>query len=1017
MRFRWSYYYDDLEDERRVGKSNGKPAFSQQPASAPSSSSSSSSSSSTLSRSSSSSGVITDPTSPRDNPLLPHIPYLVFPSYSGDVLAIDYHAARAAAAASSPDDVARIARDEANYAAEQLRQARVLARQQREAIREARADRKAARRRRRMGSIDAGAGAGQGLDGAVLQGLGGEDDLDNGGEVAADRFDSVSFLASDLLPQSHGPPLGALASSLSGAAAAGGIGGREEEAAARRRAAAIVRLGSGTTPSAWIPPAQPARGLFSFGRSVASRPSKPIAASMAQRMAALGTLYSLGVQLDTLSGSGGAATLEGASAADEMAWKRGIAGAGGKDDIWSLSHSSFSAWFPPPYRVLTLVALGILIFAIDVLVLSRLGIDPVPLLFPASAGAAAAAAGARGSGAAARGSLPLLRSDLSSNAHGLGPGLASARQLSRALFLLGAVYVLLGLGGWASFRIYVDSVFFLGDPSGRHAQALQGLAITIAIGLACWPGHFLFRPIRVAFWKALGRLFWPSSFAHGGSSKIKRSSGPNSSIVTGNGVSAGAQRNGASTPLDDELAEEMGLFGESGTRGGGDDDADDDDERELLSSATGGHGNFAAQQRHRAGTLFRRFKLAVRDTRRWVQPPTFSAVILADVLTSFAKVFADVWLTACFLVPRKEHHTWWNGRGSVVVPILTSLPYLIRLRQCISEYLSTTPAYAKHPTHRPSRRPLWNALKYFSALPVIWLAALEGFASSELAAWEAGLAAEGRMDVLGVQGGGVPGVSLQEGTRLVRRDLWTWGEEARWRQRLVWRCWLFWVFFNSIFSFWWDVTYDWGLDMFRLRTVSRIISSSTGDRVHAPHHHHHHQHHHNSHHHRRAISSVVLRPETKPLLFPEWAYHLSIVLDLILRFTWSIKLSSQLYRYADWEGGVFVFEALEIIRRGAWVVLRFEHAALTFGTGTGAGAGGGGGGGGGGAALNLGPTAAGATSGFVPSATASGAEERLGDGLLGGYADDEEPAAAGAVGAMDLQRTPRKGEGRSRWEG
>jgi hypothetical protein len=47
-------------------------------------------------------------------------------------------------------------------------------------------------------------------------------------------------------------------------------------------------------------------------------------------------------------------------------------------------------------------------------------------------------------------------------------------------------------------------------------------------------------------------------------------------------------------------------------------------------------------------------------------------VLLADILTSFAKVLGDAWLTACFLWPRKNHHVWWNGRGSLMVPILAS---------------------------------------------------------------------------------------------------------------------------------------------------------------------------------------------------------------------------------------------------------------------------------------------------------------------------------------------------------
>ncbi|KAE8231609.1 hypothetical protein CF326_g3370 [Tilletia indica] len=831
MRFRWSYYYDDLAEERK------SPTPKQHPASHSSSSSSSSSLPQTLPQ----------------NPLSPNIPYLIYPTYSGDVLAIDYHAAHAASAASTPADIARIARDEANYAAQVYKTAQALAKQQRKAMRDE-------RKKRRQGTKSL-------QSAAESEGAEGEDP-----RTVFDNFESTSFALEDLLPQLHGPSLPHSPSSSSSSS-------REEEAAARRRAAAVVRLGAGILPSGWQPPpSTSSRGLFSLfsssSSSSRSRPSKPITASMPQRMAALGTMYTLGIiALDSSSQLGGID--------DPWSTRRNVAeGGGGGSGNWSFTNSEFSAWFPPPYRVLTLVALGILVFAADILVLSRLGIDPVPLLFPPAR---------RRARTGRRGSLPLLLSDAhptSSSVNGqmmagLGPNLTTPHQLTRALFLLGSTYTLLALGGWFSFRVYVDSSFFMGDGSGRHAQVLQGLAIALALGVACWPGRRLYKSVRVAFWVALGRLLWPTS--------------EGVPLVVG---TSGGARNGQ------PLAEEMADF----DREGGEDD-------DLLTNS-GRSTPTTLEQKLRLA--LHRLQLSIRDTRRWFLPTQFSAVILADVLTSFAKVFADVWLTACFLVPRKEHHTWWNGRGSVVVPILTSLPYLIRLRQCISEYLSTS-LRSKHahsagsPHQRPSRRPLFNALKYFSALPVIWLAALEGFASSELAKWEAGLGAEGRVEVLGA------GVGVVDGSRMVRTELWDWGEEARWRQRMIWRCWVFWVFFNSIFSFWWDVTYDWGLDMFRLRTVSHIIStSSPSDLPPQPH----------QHHHRRALSTVILRPATTPLLFPEWAYHLTIILDLILRFTWSIKLSSQLYRYADWEGGVFLLEAGEILRRGAWVVLRFEHAAL-----------------------------------------------------------------------------------------
>jgi len=53
-------------------------------------------------------------------------------------------------------------------------------------------------------------------------------------------------------------------------------------------------------------------------------------------------------------------------------------------------------------------------------------------------------------------------------------------------------------------------------------------------------------------------------------------------------------------------------------------------------------------------------------------------------------------------------------------------------------------------------------------------------------------------------------------------------------------------------------------------------------------------------------------------------YYGAIVLDGILRCTWSIKLSPHLDRFNDLEGGIFVMEALEVIRRWVWVFFRVE---------------------------------------------------------------------------------------------
>jgi hypothetical protein len=40
--------------------------------------------------------------------------------------------------------------------------------------------------------------------------------------------------------------------------------------------------------------------------------------------------------------------------------------------------------------------------------------------------------------------------------------------------------------------------------------------------------------------------------------------------------------------------------------------------------------------------------------------------------------------------------------------------------------------------------------------------------------------------------------------------------------------------------------------------------------------------------------------------------------------TWSIKLSPHLHHVNEIEGGIFVMETLEVIRRWIWIAFRFE---------------------------------------------------------------------------------------------
>jgi hypothetical protein len=47
-------------------------------------------------------------------------------------------------------------------------------------------------------------------------------------------------------------------------------------------------------------------------------------------------------------------------------------------------------------------------------------------------------------------------------------------------------------------------------------------------------------------------------------------------------------------------------------------------------------------------------------------------------------------------------------------------------------------------------------------------------------------------------------------------------------------------------------------------------------------------------------------------------------MDLMLRCTWSFKLSPHLDHFNDLEGGIFVMELLEVLRRWIWIFFRVE---------------------------------------------------------------------------------------------
>ncbi|KAK9366167.1 EXS family-domain-containing protein [Lipomyces kononenkoae] len=221
-----------------------------------------------------------------------------------------------------------------------------------------------------------------------------------------------------------------------------------------------------------------------------------------------------------------------------------------------------------------------------------------------------------------------------------------------------------------------------------------------------------------------------------------------------------------------------------------------------------------------------------RDTR-------FADILLADALTSYTKVLGDMWVMTCMVVSNKPVASMPDRTcgGKYVVPTIIAIPYLIRFRQCLTDYLRSGGRDSAH---------LINAAKYSTTFPVIILSAMQrSDASPEFGA-------------------------------LTRYNLWV-------------LC----MIINSLFSFYWDVTKDWDLTMFK-------VASAKNSQL--PH---------------KGLRSILYFPSP-------YVYYAAVFLDFILRFTWSLKVSPHLYFFNDQEGSVFALEIMELFRRWIWLFLRIE---------------------------------------------------------------------------------------------
>lgn len=148
----------------------------------------------------------------------------------------------------------------------------------------------------------------------------------------------------------------------------------------------------------------------------------------------------------------------------------------------------------------------------------------------------------------------------------------------------------------------------------------------------------------------------------------------------------------------------------------------------------------------------------------------FGDILLADVLTSYAKVLADLFISICMFLTTNGSATDKPDRrcgGRFLVPLLIAIPSAIRFRQCITEYRRVADASYRSSGSGWGGVHLANALKYATAFPVILLSALQRSSADAPS-----------------------------------------GNDAT-----LYRLWLLAVVVNSMYAFYWDVANDWDLSL------------------------------------------------------------------------------------------------------------------------------------------------------------------------------------------------------------
>ncbi|KAJ3018601.1 protein-ER retention protein [Thoreauomyces humboldtii] len=297
-------------------------------------------------------------------------------------------------------------------------------------------------------------------------------------------------------------------------------------------------------------------------------------------------------------------------------------------------------------------------------------------------------------------------------------------------------------------------------------------------------------------------------------------------------------------------------------------------------------------------------------------PVPFCDVIFADILTSFAKVMGDLKIVFADLVTIDEEAVSAANMAAsrllahpaapmtisaldLVSPLLVCIPFLLRLRQCLSEYTQTPKAAIR-------RRHLANSLKYISALPVV----ISGFMINWMES-----AYHRRYPA---------GVDFDANDHAHSREL----ASAQRGIDIALALWILFSAVNSLFSLYWDVVMDWHLGTSRANAPSasslnpRGLTINTGTSTYTS-----------------KPYPLLLRPHRH--FHPAAVYYIAVAVDVGLRMSWIVRmvLLKQVVGDLSTHPSTTTVEALvacdvglkvlEILRRWMWVFLRVEREWVT----------------------------------------------------------------------------------------